>query len=159
MRNLFAWVFNRPVVGEHLGVTLIDLLFYMNQFRCRGESNLGELFRYLADEGYLDLANQPVHAVAMLNLAEHCRLRNLYIDAYAHCAGMHELLFSVAEVQVYIPSSALSSPPEFSLAVLVARESTSRTWSGTFTAGHTNKTLTRSSIQPPRNYSTAPTSS
>ncbi len=77
----------------------------MEDFRCAGENNLDDLISYMDEEGYLDMRNQPVHALAMLHLAEYYQLRELFIDAFAHCAGMNDQLFQVPEYQVRIPSA------------------------------------------------------
>ena len=100
IRNLFAWVLRRSMVGEHLGLTLINLLSTMEEFRCPGENNMDDLLGYLDEEGYLEMRNQPIHALAMLHLAEHLQLKDLYINAFTHCVGMCDQLFSIPEYQV-----------------------------------------------------------
>lgn len=102
-RNFFAWVFNRPMVGEHLGIALIEVLRRMDEFRTPGADNLGDLVRYLDDQGYLAMTNQPVHAVAMLHFADDCRLRDMYIDAFTHCVGMSDRLSTVLEFRTLSP--------------------------------------------------------
>ncbi len=103
IRNFVAWVFRRSVVGENLGTALIDLLGSMEEFRCEGENNVDDLIGYMDEEGYLDMKNRPIHALAMLHLAEHYQLRDLYIDAFTHCSGMSDRLFAIPEYQVSIP--------------------------------------------------------
>lgn len=100
MRNFFAWVFRRSMVGEHLGMALVWLLNTMSQLRCPGEDNMGDLVSYMDEEGYLDMRNQPVHALAILHFAEYFQCRSLYIDAFTHCTGMSDRLFLVPEYQV-----------------------------------------------------------
>lgn len=100
VRNFLAWIFRRSVVGEHLGTALIGLFESMQAFRCSGEANEEDLIEYMDEEGYLDMRNQPVHALAVLHLAEHFELRDPYIDAFVHCAGMNDQLFQVPEYQV-----------------------------------------------------------
>jgi hypothetical protein len=99
-RNLFAWIFRRSLVGEHLGSALVGLLNSMHEFRLPTEDSVADLFDYVDEEGYLDIVGQPNHALAMLHFAEHFQLRELYIDAFAHCAGMNERLFFSSEFQV-----------------------------------------------------------
>ncbi|KAK1756474.1 hypothetical protein QBC47DRAFT_186906 [Echria macrotheca] len=99
-RNFFAWVFRRSLVGEHLGSTLIALLNSMSDFRRSGEDNMDGLLGYLDEEGYLEMRNQPIHALAVLHFAEHFHVRDLYIDAFTHCVGMLDQLFAIAEYQV-----------------------------------------------------------
>lgn len=100
IRNLFAWMFRKPVVGEHLGSALITLMDSMREFRSPDVDNVEDIMRYLEEEGYLDMANQPMHALAMVHLAEYYKLRDLYISAFAHCAGMSDCLYALPEYQV-----------------------------------------------------------
>lgn len=99
-RNFFAWVFRRSMVGEHLGSSFIALISSMSEFRCPGEDNMDGLLGYLDEEGYLDMRNQPIHALAILHFAEFFQFRNLYIDAFTHCVGMCDRLFGIPEYQV-----------------------------------------------------------
>jgi hypothetical protein len=99
MRNLFAWICRRSVVGQHLGGALVELMNIMGQFRSPGVDNVGDLMSYLDEEGYLDMANQPIHGLAMLRLGEFFQIRDLYIDAFAHCAGMGDCLYMLPEYQ------------------------------------------------------------
>lgn len=99
IRNLFAWMFRKPVVGEHLGSALITLMDSMREFRSPDVDNVEDIMRYLEEEGYLDMANQPMHALAMVHLAEYYKLRDLYISAFAHCAGMSDCLYALPEYQ------------------------------------------------------------
>jgi len=103
-RNLFAWIFRRSVVGDHLGGALRCLFQSMQAFRLEGEDNVEDLMSYMDEEGYLDMGGHPNHALAMLHLAESLQLRDLYIDAFAHCAGMSDKLFLSSEYQVRVPS-------------------------------------------------------
>ncbi|TDZ54456.1 hypothetical protein CTRI78_v006365 [Colletotrichum trifolii] len=98
-RNLFAWIFRRSMVGEHLGDALIQLLNSMAESRSPGEDNVTDIVSYLDEEGYMDIKGQPHHALALLHLAETFQLRNMYIDAFSHCVGMSEELFCNAEYQ------------------------------------------------------------
>jgi len=99
-RNFFAWVLRRSMVGEHLGSTLINLLTSMGEFRCPGANNMDDLLSYLDEEGYLEICNQPIHALGILHFAEHLQLRDLYIHAFTHCVGMCDHLFAIHEYQV-----------------------------------------------------------
>ncbi|EKD12411.1 hypothetical protein MBM_09445 [Drepanopeziza brunnea f. sp. 'multigermtubi' MB_m1] len=91
-RNFFAWIFRRFLVGVHLGGALVGLLNSMNQFRSTGEDNTQGIIDYMNEEGYSDMRNTPDHALGVIYLAEQFRLRDLWLDAFAHCAGMHEKL-------------------------------------------------------------------
>ncbi|KAJ4268856.1 hypothetical protein NW762_002926 [Fusarium torreyae] len=92
-RNFFAWIFRRSMVGTSLGGALIGLLHSMHEFRSGVDDNVSDMMDYFDEEGYLDMANQPNHALAMLQLAEFFEMRELYIRAFAHCVGMSQYLF------------------------------------------------------------------
>lgn len=100
IRNFFAWVSRRSVVGEHLGSALIGLANAMDRFREPNANNTQDLFDYLDEEGYLDMHNQPNHALAILHLSETFQMRDMYIDAFAHCVGMSEHLHTNPEYSV-----------------------------------------------------------
>ncbi|KAL7960466.1 hypothetical protein V8C34DRAFT_63405 [Trichoderma compactum] len=99
-RNLFAWVLGRPIVGENLGSALVTLLRSMYEFRSSPESNADDLLKYMRHAQYLNMAEMPVHATAALYLAETFQLNDLYRQAFAHCVGMHDRLFSTSEYQL-----------------------------------------------------------
>ncbi|KAI1755501.1 hypothetical protein F4782DRAFT_407228 [Xylaria castorea] len=103
-RNLFAFIFRRSMVGECLGSTLITLMHSLQQFRTPDANNIQDLISYMDEEGYLDLNGQPTYASAMLLLGEAFQLRDLYIDAFAHCCGMSDRLYLASEYQ-FIPST------------------------------------------------------
>jgi hypothetical protein len=108
-RNFFAWVFQRPMVGDHLGGALVALLKSMHEFRSVGEDHGAELLAYVDEEGYLEMQNQPNFALAILYLAELYQMRDLYISAFAHCSGMNERLFMSTEYQVSQTQPSLHS--------------------------------------------------
>lgn len=91
-RNLFAWIFGKSLVGNHLGGALISLLNSMVEFRSFGEDNIEAIMDYMDEEGYADMRNSPDHALAILFFAEHFHFKDLWIDAFAHCSGMNERL-------------------------------------------------------------------
>ncbi|TVY86525.1 hypothetical protein LAWI1_G007562, partial [Lachnellula willkommii] len=93
-RNLFAWIFGKPLVGIHLGGALVGLLNSLNEFRSEGGDNLQAIIDYMDEEGYADISNQPDHALAILFFAEHFQFKDLWIDAFAHCVGMNEKLIT-----------------------------------------------------------------
>ncbi|KAI0128956.1 hypothetical protein BJ170DRAFT_354801 [Xylariales sp. AK1849] len=99
-RNFFAFICRRSLVGEHLGSALITLMHSMHEFRTADVDNLADLVGYMDEEGYLEIKNQPSHALAVLHLAETFQLRDLYIDAFAHCCGMSDQLFLGPEYQL-----------------------------------------------------------
>ena len=91
-RNFFAWMFGKPLVGSHLGGALVGLLNCMNEFRHEEEDNLRAIMEFMDEVGYADVRNSPDHALGMLFFAEHFHFRDLWIDAFVHCTGMHEKL-------------------------------------------------------------------
>lgn len=93
-RNFFAWVFGKSLVGSHLGGALVGLLNSMNEFRSPGEDNVQAIMDYMDEEGYADLRNSPDHALGVLFFAEHFQFKDMWIDAFAHCTGMHDRLAS-----------------------------------------------------------------
>lgn len=100
------------MVGNHLGNALVALLSSMHEFRDAGVDNKQDLLAYLDEEGYLDTRHQPNHALGILHLAENFELRELYIDAFAHCVGMSEQLYKSPEYSVSSSSHpCLLRPP------------------------------------------------
>ncbi|KAK4202152.1 hypothetical protein QBC40DRAFT_322390 [Triangularia verruculosa] len=100
IRNLFAWVFRKPVVGEHLGSALIGLLNSLTEHRGPDEDNMDSVLGYMDELQYLDMSNRPYHALALAHFAEHFRLKDLYTDALCHCVGMYEQLYNIPEFQI-----------------------------------------------------------
>ncbi|KAG6317947.1 hypothetical protein E4U44_008311 [Claviceps purpurea] len=99
-RNFFAWVLGRSLVGETLGEALVGLLESMYEYRSGGSvDNVADLVRYLQVEGYLSLARQPDHALAVLRLAETFRLKTLYLEALSHCVAMGDLVSGRPDLQ------------------------------------------------------------
>jgi hypothetical protein len=101
-RNFFAWLLGKPLVGHHLGGALVTLLASMNDFREEGSINEQDILDYVDEQGYADMRNQPDYALAILYFAEHFRFRDVWVDAYAHCAGMYEILSQSTEYEVYL---------------------------------------------------------
>ncbi|KAI9836351.1 MAG: hypothetical protein M1838_005077, partial [Thelocarpon superellum] len=97
-RNFFAWILNKPLVGAHLGSAAADLLDRMNRFRCADENNAEAILAYLDQQAYTDFRECPDMALAMLYFAERHKLKELWIDAFAHCTGMNERLSLSAEL-------------------------------------------------------------
>jgi hypothetical protein len=81
------------LVGTHLGGALVGLLNSMNEFRSVGQDNVQAIMDYMDEEAYADMRNSPDHALAVLFFAEHFQFKDLYVDAFAHCCGMHDKLF------------------------------------------------------------------
>ncbi|CAI4218049.1 unnamed protein product [Parascedosporium putredinis] len=99
-RNFFAWLCRRPLVGEHLGWALAGLINSMRELRDPCAENVKDLIDYMEQEGYLNMRNNPSHALAILYVAETYQLRGMYVDAFAHCTGMFWDLEASAEYQM-----------------------------------------------------------
>ncbi|KAF9735450.1 hypothetical protein PMIN06_006943 [Paraphaeosphaeria minitans] len=91
-RNFFAFVSGKPLVGNHLGQAMIDLQERMRLFRAGRVDNHQDFLEYAEAQGYRDFVGFPDYALAMLYYAEHYRIRDAWIDAFAHCVGMNEKL-------------------------------------------------------------------
>lgn len=102
-RNFFAWMFEKPLVGHRLGDSLIALYERMNDFRPSGEQNEDDILAYIDGQGYTDFRDCCDHALAVLRFAEKLQLRQIWIDAFVHCAGMWEQLDMSAEFEVGHP--------------------------------------------------------
>ncbi|THY32878.1 hypothetical protein D6D00_01386 [Aureobasidium pullulans] len=93
-RNFFAYIEDKPLVGSSLGKTLIDLLERIQLF-CpdKANNNNNQYFlAYAQRQGYTKFVNRPDYALAFLNFSERFKLKDLWIDAFAHCVGMNEQL-------------------------------------------------------------------
>lgn len=91
-RNFFAWMFNRPVVGEHLGDSLISLYEWICEYRPDREANEDDILAYIDRQGYTDFRDCHDHALAILRFSEGLELSELWTDAFVHCVGMWENL-------------------------------------------------------------------
>lgn len=90
-------MFEKPLVGARLGETLIDLLERMNEWRPDQEENEDDFLAYIDSQGYTDFRDCPDHALAVLHFAEKYQYADLWTDAFVHCVGMNESLFSSSE--------------------------------------------------------------
>lgn len=90
-RNVIAYAVGKPVVGERLSTALLDLWKRLREWLPR-QALRQQFISYLDHQGYLSFAENAEHALACLKLAEEARFRDVWINAFAHCAGMHERL-------------------------------------------------------------------
>ena len=91
-RNVFAYAVGQAVVGEKLSSALIDLWQRLKEWLPRPAS-ISTFTNYLDSQGYLSFAQSSEHALACLKFAENARARDIWIDSFAHCVGMHERLY------------------------------------------------------------------
>lgn len=99
-RNFFAWMYEKPLVGERLGDALVDLFARMKEFRPNVKENEDDMLAYIDNQGYSDFGDCPDHALAVLRFAENLQDRELWTDAFVHCAGMWEHLDTSGEFEV-----------------------------------------------------------
>jgi hypothetical protein len=111
-RNFFAFIFGKPLVGEHLGQALVDLQERMHLFRSGQINNSQDFLVYADAQGYRDLVHSPDYALAMLYYTEHYKLRDLWIDAFVHCVGMNESLAESPEFAVCLSISCTLVPTD-----------------------------------------------
>lgn len=81
----------------------------MNKFRSNAVMNQDDLLAYIDGQDYSDFRECPDHALAVLQFAEKFELRELWTDAFVHCAGMNNDLTSSAEFNVSLVHT-LNSP-------------------------------------------------
>ncbi|KAF2095450.1 hypothetical protein NA57DRAFT_14281, partial [Rhizodiscina lignyota] len=98
-RNFFAFVFGKPLVGAHLGKALVDLQERLHVFRSEEVDNFADMAAYLEKAGYLNFNHNPDYALAVLYYADHYKLRDLWIDAFAHSVGMNDKLSASSEYE------------------------------------------------------------
>lgn len=91
-RNFFAFLLGKPLVGYHMGQTFVDLQERLHLFRSGLIDNHQDFLQYAEDQGYHDFAECTDYALACLFYAETYKLRQAWIDAFAHCVGMNESL-------------------------------------------------------------------
>lgn len=101
-RNVFAWMFGIPIVGNQLGEALISLLDRMNGYRFDMQKNQNDVLLYLDNQGYTDFRDCPDHSLAVLQFAGKFQHRELWTDAFVHCVGMNDELMSSAEFEVIL---------------------------------------------------------
>jgi hypothetical protein len=83
---------------------MIDLQERMCLFRSGLVDNHREFLAYADAQGYRDFVDFPDYALAMLYYAEHYKLRDAWIDAFAHCVGMNDKLVLSPEFPVSMPA-------------------------------------------------------
>ena len=101
-RNFFAWIAQRPIVGQHLGEALARLLERMQAWRDRDVNSVEAILMYADQMAYSSVVNSPDHALAMISFAEISHLKSVWIDAFAHCVGMSGDLSRSKEYSVRI---------------------------------------------------------
>ncbi|PWO22103.1 hypothetical protein A1F97_07851, partial [Pyrenophora tritici-repentis] len=91
-RNFFAFLLGKPLVGEHMGQAFVDLQERLCLFRPSDVNNREDFLDYIENQGYRDLVECTDYALASLFYAEHYKLRDVWVDAFAHCVGMNDSL-------------------------------------------------------------------
>ncbi|KAF2197961.1 hypothetical protein GQ43DRAFT_474995 [Delitschia confertaspora ATCC 74209] len=104
-RNFFAFLFRKPLVGSHFGITLVELQSRMRLFRSDKVDNFKDFLCYVKDQGYRNYVNCQDYALAMLYYAEHYHLRDVWVDAFVHCVGMNDSLVLSSEFEEISPAT------------------------------------------------------
>ncbi|KAI5260953.1 hypothetical protein E4T47_09532 [Aureobasidium subglaciale] len=91
-RNFFAYIANKPLVGSKLGKAFMDLSERIESFCPDKATNTQDILSYAQRQGYTKFVNRPDYTLAFLNFAEKLKLKDLWIDAFAHCVGMNDQL-------------------------------------------------------------------
>lgn len=99
-RNFFAFLFNKPLVGAHLGKAFVDLHDRLRLFRAEHGDIQKDMSAYLGNVGYLNFGHHADYALAVLYYAEHLQSRELWIDAFCHCVGMNDIVCASSEFEV-----------------------------------------------------------
>ena len=90
-RNIMAYAVGKPLVGERLSTALRGVWRRMQDWHM-GSGSLENFKAYCKGQGYLDLTENAEHALAFLKFADTARLKDLWIEAFVHCVGMHSRL-------------------------------------------------------------------
>ncbi|WPH01146.1 Hypothetical protein R9X50_00398100 [Acrodontium crateriforme] len=90
-RNCMAFASSRPLVGYKLGDAIMDVWDRLQEWHCEAELK-DMVMSYCAELDYSTFAEHPDRALACLKLAEHARMKDLWIEAFTHCVGMQERL-------------------------------------------------------------------
>jgi hypothetical protein len=99
-RNFFAYVLGQPLVGRHMGQAFVDLYERMELFRSDHVNNHQDFLAYAENQGYRDLVECTDYALASLFYAERYKLKDVWIDAFAHCVGMGDSISQSPEYAV-----------------------------------------------------------
>lgn len=128
-RNFFAWLYDRPLAGRALGVSLLNLKERIIQYRStRSETQTNqEIIAYAESQKYLDFRECIDHALAALLLAENLEQQDLWVDAFAHAVGMshREIAASPEYNSLSTTTRALIHEARLELDVRLARASMS----------------------------------
>lgn len=89
-RNFFAWLYDLPLAGRTLGVSLVALKERIDQHRSARDRELtkSEVISFAESQGYLDFRECVDHALAALMLADRLQQEDLWVDAFVHAVGM-----------------------------------------------------------------------
>lgn len=89
---------------------MIDLQERMHLFRSGWVGNQQDFLDYADAQGYRNFAECADYALAILYYSEYYKLRDVWIDAFAHCVGMNDRLVLSPEFEVsLLCSSSLSA--------------------------------------------------
>jgi hypothetical protein len=98
-RNFFAFCCGKPLVGSGIGQAIISLTKRLQLWNAKGRNAIDDVTTYLGQMGYLDFTHCPDYALGALQFAETFQLEDLWLDAFAHCVGMNQILYMSNEFQ------------------------------------------------------------
>jgi len=102
-RNFLAVLYEKPVVGPHLGEALVRVRERMSEVRLKEAQNDADMMTYIEEQGYTDFRYCPDHAIAVMHYAEKYQDTDLWTEAFVHCVGMYDILISSIEFPVGRP--------------------------------------------------------
>lgn len=88
-RNYFAYLLEKPIVGENSGLALAHLWQRIQAWQ-RDDLPVTAFRAFCQERGYSDFAGNLDYAAAALYWSEHARVKEIWIDAFVHCVGMHD---------------------------------------------------------------------
>lgn len=88
-RNYFAYLLNKPIVGQNFGLALAHLWSRIQTWQSTSTSDVA-FKEFCQEQGYLKFAGNLHYAAAALYWSEQARMKDVWIDAFVHCVGMHD---------------------------------------------------------------------
>jgi hypothetical protein len=95
------------MVGGSIGQSFVALQERLHLWRPDNSRNQKDVTDYMDTMGYLEFAHCPDYALGVLQFTEYYRLKDMWIDAYAHCVGMMGMLNISTEFEVCISCPAV----------------------------------------------------
>ncbi|TAQ88452.1 hypothetical protein B7494_g3227 [Chlorociboria aeruginascens] len=103
-RNLFALLFDQPLVGVNIAQALLDLLERLKLWI--PECDAATIIKiYIQAQGLDDMRSDPTRAISLLIWSENSEVRWVegWKEAYVHCTGMYETVSKLPEYKQVTP--------------------------------------------------------